>query len=331
MRDALDMNGSDHHVGALGPLAREVGRGLAARTSLLAVTTEPGEPLEVVAAWSTVPPWDAASPPDPDSFVERSREIPGVHLAPVRPDDGSLGRPRQGPPVTYGGAAHVHPFGSPRGLLCAGFAAPPTGDVSRTRWLLESYARVAALCIAEPDAVDGLVLAARYDGTTGCLNQPAIRDELAREVQRAERHGGDLACCFIDLDRFKEVNDRLGHLEGTRVLQRVAAALRTGLRTTDLIGRYGGDEFVLVLPDCTQEGAVDLARRLGTLLARPGTTIQNGGPAVTASFGVAGWRPGTTAEELLHAADTALLGAKQHHGGVVGTSPDTRCGRALRP
>jgi diguanylate cyclase (GGDEF)-like protein len=316
MRGGQNIGDSDHHVGMLGPLTREVGRGLAARTSLLAVPTAAGGPLDVIAAWSAVPPWDATRPPDGESFVGRARRTPGVHLGPVAAGDDSLGRPHDGPPVIFGAAAHVRPYRAPGGLLCAGFTADPAGDPSRIRWVLDAYARVASLCVAAPDAVDGLVLAARYDGTTGCLNQSAIHDELEREVQRAERHPRGLVCCFVDLDRFKQVNDRLGHLEGTRVLQRVAATLRSGLRTTDVLGRFGGDEFVLILPDCTREGGLDLTRRLRALLAVPGATTPHGEPPVGVSFGVAEWTPGMFAEELLHAADTALLSAKRRGGGV---------------
>ena len=319
MRHGPDTLKDEDSIGVLGPLAREFGRGLGARTSLLAIPARPRGPLDVVAAWPAVPFWDIDSPPDPDSFVGRASRTPRPLLEPVPPDDDSLGRPHPNAPVTFGAATPVRPFRAPAGILCAGFAAPPTEDVARLRWILDGYAHVAALCLAVPNTVHGLVLAARYDGTTGCLSQTAIHDELVREVQRAARHHGDLTCCFIDLDRFKQVNDRLGHLEGTRVLQRVATILRDGLRTTDSIGRFGGDEFVLILPDCTEAGGLELARRLHTLLMTPGATTPPGSEPVGASFGVAEWRPGMSADDLLAAADTALLSAKRNGGGTYAT------------
>lgn len=139
--------------------------------------------------------------------------------------------------------------------------------------------------------------------------------ELEREILRAERSGHPVSCCFVDLDHFKGVNDRHGHLYGNQVLAEVAAALRHGVRAGDTIARYGGDEFLVILPDADEAAARALAARLRTRIS----TTRPGGSDVglDGSIGVAEWRPGLTADELLGAADAALLHAKDGGGGMV--------------
>ena len=163
--------------------------------------------------------------------------------------------------------------------------------------------------------LDGLFTAARRDALTGCLSYGAIRQELIREIRRAARHGRSLSCCFIDLDRFKAVNDNHGHLHGSRVLASVAAALGEGVRDGDSLGRYGGDEFVALLPDTDEAAAFVLAKRLRARIAalEPSGTDDT----VDASIGVAQWLPGSSAESMLAAADDALRAAKALGGAVA--------------
>jgi diguanylate cyclase (GGDEF)-like protein len=124
-----------------------------------------------------------------------------------------------------------------------------------------------------------------------------------------------MSCCFIDLDHFKGVNDRHGHLYGNRVLAQVAASLRDGVRVGDTIGRYGGDEFLAILPDADEAAACLLGERLRSKIF---TTKPSGiGEALDTSIGIAEWRPGSTADDLLGAADAALLCAKDAGGGIV--------------
>jgi diguanylate cyclase (GGDEF)-like protein len=184
-----------------------------------------------------------------------------------------------------------------------------------TLWQVESYARLASLCLHEAGTFDGLLTAAHVDGLTGCLNYAAVRAELDREIRRAERHGRSFSCCFIDLDHFKLVNDRHGHLYGNRVLAEVAAILRRGVRIGDTIGRYGGDEFLAILPDADEAAACALGERLRSEVfnARPSGVHER----LDASVGVAQWRPGSTADEMLAAADGVLLRAKDGGGGIV--------------
>jgi diguanylate cyclase (GGDEF)-like protein len=228
--------------------------------------------------------------------------------------DQSLGIPASGLQITHAAGAGIRPPGGPPGALCVGFSSPPA-DSAVTLWRLESYARLASLCLHEKGTLDGLLATARLDGLTGCLNYAAIRAELDREIGRSERHGRPMACCFIDLDHFKRVNTRYGHLHGNRVLAHVAAALREGVRAGDTIGRYGGDEFLAILPDADEAAAHRLGERLRSKIFSTKTSGIN--EPLDTSMGVAEWRPGSTAEDLLGAADAALLRAKEGGGGTV--------------
>lgn len=103
---------------------------------------------------------------------------------------------------------------------------------------------------------------ATYESLTGLLRRESILDLLDREIDRATRHGRPLVVGMADLDFFKEVNDRYGHLAGDAVLKRVAEELAAGLRSTDAVGRYGGEEFLLVLPETSLEGGSQVAEKL---------------------------------------------------------------------
>ena len=225
-----------------------------------------------------------------------------------------LGITASGARLTYAVGAAVRPPGGPPGALCVGFTSRPA-EGALTLWQVESYARLASLCLHEAGMFDGLLAATRLDGLTGCLNYAAIRTELDREVRRCERHGRTMSCCFIDLDHFKRVNDRNGHLYGNRVLAELAAVLRQGVRVGDTIGRYGGDEFLAILPDANESDACALGERLRSQIftTRPSGTNER----LDMSIGVAQWRPGSSADEMLGAADAALLRAKDSGGGIV--------------
>lgn len=138
------------------------------------------------------------------------------------------------------------------------------------------------------------------DPLTGLLNRRSMLEHLARDRRRSERTGEPLAVVMLDLDLFKELNDRAGHLEGDRYLRELAAIWASELRGGDILARLGGDEFVVVMPHCTLERACDVADRLRSL-----TTDE-----CTASAGAAEWCPGLSVDGLLGAADTALYRAK---------------------
>ena len=149
---------------------------------------------------------------------------------------------------------------------------------------------------------------AHRDGLTGVYNRRAIDERLAQEVARARRTGQPLSVLMIDVDHFKRVNDTLGHAGGDRVLQGVAARLAAACRASDVVGRYGGEEFVLLLPDTTGEGACRVAEKL-----REAVRSAHDLPCpVTMSAGVASTADGHLPESglLLRAADDALYAAK---------------------
>jgi diguanylate cyclase (GGDEF)-like protein len=152
------------------------------------------------------------------------------------------------------------------------------------------------------------------DELTGLANARAFRTILAREVERSRRFQTPLGLVMVDLDDFKQVNDRHGHQQGDEVLTSVAAVLRDFSRDIDAPARYGGEELAVVLPQTDPAGAVQLAERMREAVERlPIPCVGGGGSLrVTASFGVAPLPESAgDAEELVAAADSALYRAKR--------------------
>jgi diguanylate cyclase (GGDEF)-like protein len=195
------------------------------------------------------------------------------------------------------------------GVLVAGFSARPP-DAALTAWQSEACAATLGLCLHQTGALAALLQVDRYDMLTGCLTYAAVRQELDREINRSARAGLSLSLCFIDLDRFKSINERHGHLRGNDALAEVGRVLRDGVRSCDTVGRFGGDEFLAILPETTERHARLLAERLRSRIAAAAVTST--GERLTASIGAAQWVAGNTAEQLLAHADQALLFAKAH-------------------
>ena len=164
---------------------------------------------------------------------------------------------------------------------------------------------------------------ALVDGLTGLANRRQCEETLASELARLERFGGPLAVVVTDLDWFKDVNDRYGHPSGDAVLRDFAALLQESVRDVDLASRWGGEEFVLILPGTDLEGGAQVAERIRVALTGRTVLSADGAPIpVTASFGVAATPPATTAAELFSAADTALYEAKRNGKNRVETVPE---------
>ena len=153
---------------------------------------------------------------------------------------------------------------------------------------------------------------ALVDGLTGIANRRGCEDALAHEIARANRMGTPFTLVVADLDDFKRINDVYGHDAGDDVLREFAAVLRATLRESDLSGRWGGEEFVILLPGTDAEGGIQLAERVRAFLGERSFRGRDGAVfGVTASFGIAQLRPGDTERQLFAAADRALYQAKR--------------------
>jgi diguanylate cyclase (GGDEF)-like protein len=150
------------------------------------------------------------------------------------------------------------------------------------------------------------------DDLTGLFNSRYLSGALRREVKRAVRTGRPLSLLFVDLDGFKGINDRYGHLCGSRALVEAAGRIQSGARETDVVARFGGDEFALILPDTAREGALLVAQRVRERVAsQPFLEGEGIGYRLTASVGAATLPDvAETPEALLAAADTAMYRVK---------------------
>jgi len=172
-------------------------------------------------------------------------------------------------------------------------------------------------------AREALLHRATHDPLTGLWNRAAILEVLSKELARARREAASIAVGMADLDRFKHINDTYGHLAGDAVLREVAQRLHASIRPYDGIGRYGGEEFLIVLPGCDGPHAVTLAERLRTCVGQEPIKTPEGARFVTVSIAVAMASRGTEADAdaLLHAADTALYQAKNRGRNRVELAP----------
>ncbi|MBH0202210.1 MAG: diguanylate cyclase [Nitrospira sp.] len=155
---------------------------------------------------------------------------------------------------------------------------------------------------------------ASRDPLTGCLNRRAFYALFEKAFAESRQHGTDLCCLMVDIDHFKGVNDQFGHAVGDQAIQAVASCLSGGLRLTDTVGRYGGEEFCLMFPRTTLADATDLAERLRIRVgAEAGSRMRMAaGLALTVSIGVSTIRFGArTPLELIDQADKALYAAKE--------------------
>jgi diguanylate cyclase (GGDEF)-like protein len=151
---------------------------------------------------------------------------------------------------------------------------------------------------------------AAVDALTGLASFRVLRDRLANEVARCHRSGERFAVLFLDLDNFKQVNDRFGHEAGNAVLRETARRCTAHIRSTDVAGRYGGDEFVVVLVGTGEEGARGVGEKVRVAVQEAGVGMGYPEGLVTASIGVAEYRPDKKDEDVLVAADRALYRAK---------------------
>jgi len=199
-----------------------------------------------------------------------------------------------------------------RRLMDAGFR--PGKIVDETLVQLQARLRAAVRILRLQDQLVAAREASREqamrDALTGLLNRGAVLDALQQECSRTDRIGGSFGVVMVDVDHFKTINDTHGHLVGDGVLREVAARLRACLRTYDSIGRFGGEEFLVIAPGCGTSTAEELAERLRRCVCDTPIMYSGRTLAVTISLGVAAGAGSAARDALLRGADEALYAAK---------------------
>ena len=211
----------------------------------------------------------------------------------------------------------IRSYRGPRGTLAVHSTEPRHFDASEL-WLIESFSRLMGEAMERIRAGERMRIQALKDPLTGLPNRALLYDRLRHALELAARHGSKLALLFIDLDRFKVVNDELGHAAGDDLLTAVADRLQEAVRISDTLGRIGGDEFVAVCEDVPSAvAALETAERLRAALAAPFTA---GGHSyrISASIGtVFATRRHETPADLIRDADRAMYAAKEQGGNRV--------------
>ena len=203
----------------------------------------------------------------------------------------------------YAGAPLRTNDGHNIGTLCLIDTKPRDFDESQ----IELLSDLAEMAMDELE----LRICGRTDGLTGALTRRTFKEEARRAVALALRHHDDLSCIVFDFDLFKSVNDTSGYTTGDLVLAKVVEACARELRSTDLIGRLGGDKFVVLLPNTSTAGAARTAEKLRTAIGALSIDVAPDPISVTASFGIASLNTGARdADALLEHADKAAREAK---------------------
>jgi len=239
--------------------------------------------------------------------VEHLTSVPELAELPLHPQKplGSL----YAVPLIFRGSLH--------GVLLACDHGPRAFLPHEAR-LLETYADQAAIALGNAHMVERLEMLARQDPLTGLLNHREFHGTVERELERASRYDHRICVILLDLDGFKQVNDERGHVEGDRMLERVAREVERASRASDAAFRIGGDEFALVLPESEAADAVAVAERLRDAVSRLDRLLG-------ASYGVAEWPGhGPTKDALLRHADRCLYESKPHAPGSRPIRPSRR-------
>jgi diguanylate cyclase (GGDEF)-like protein len=183
--------------------------------------------------------------------------------------------------------------------------------------LLEIVAAQTAIAFHRARLYDELRTEAVTDPLTRLYNRRYLLDRLHEEQSRAQRNSHPLAVLMLDIDRFKEVNDRHGHDAGDRVLIELASLLRRTMRAEDLVARYGGEEFCLLVPEVGPADGFRLAERLRRIVAEHAISSDIAVPRVTVSVGIAFLAQSDTDTEVVTRADLAMYRAKSSGGDRV--------------
>jgi len=200
------------------------------------------------------------------------------------------------------------------GCLNLGSRNPSRFQAGIGTQFLQHMAAVVAACIENARLHEEIKLVGLRDPLTGVNNRRFFDQRIEEEVSRAKRQKTPLSCLFVDLDHFKRVNDQHGHQAGDIILKQVAALINDSLRSTDVLSRYGGEEFVILLTDTDTTAAADIARRMREQIAAMHFIVSHGRKVqITLSVGLATLdinSPLQTSKQLLQAADQAVYAAK---------------------
>ncbi|MFT7287407.1 MAG: diguanylate cyclase (GGDEF)-like protein [Halieaceae bacterium] len=182
-----------------------------------------------------------------------------------------------------------------------------------------------ARCLQATEEFATLQQLVTQDALTCLGNRTSLHEWMARELSRARRYAGPLSVMMIDVDHFKEINDTLGHLGGDQVLKVIAEVLRSSCRSSDLLFRFGGDEFTILMPHTTPEGAHEAARQIRHNIARVpdekfGTSLVASSIRPDLSIGIASYHPVDDEQSIMQRADTHLYHAKAQGRGRICSS-----------
>lgn len=211
---------------------------------------------------------------------------------------------------------------------CLVVLSPERGRLGKDQvQVLHSACNHLGLAILNALRFEEIKVRADHDGLTGLYNRRHFEESLHLEIKRHQRNGRSLGLLLLDVDFFKSINDKYGHLVGDMVLKKIANLVQTSVRETDIVARYGGEEFVVLLPETTEECAWILAQRIREKIEKTYFAADGKKFRVTVSIGVTSLRPGpfTPAENFILEADQALYLAKNSGRNMVCTSSEVKC------
>jgi diguanylate cyclase (GGDEF)-like protein len=258
----------------------------------------PGELLELAPSWAL-------------AQVQRTGRPARSELT---PEDAKKARA----PVRASLAAPVRVEGSLWGAVAVAYSDPAAAHEEALSQL-ERVAELISLAVSNAEAREELSRMARTDPLTGLLNHGAFHERLEEETARAARHGRPLSLALLDIDHFKLVNDLHGHRVGDETLRAVAHLMGSHAREVDVVGRVGGEELALLMPDSALAGAAEAAERLRAVIA---ATPLGAAGTITASIGVAQLWPGGSGTDLFGQADSAMYSAKASGRNCVRAAPE---------
>ncbi|MCG2711092.1 MAG: sensor domain-containing diguanylate cyclase [Candidatus Omnitrophica bacterium] len=181
-------------------------------------------------------------------------------------------------------------------------------------WKLNMFANQAGLAIENSQEFEKTLILSNTDRLTGLWNYGYFQHQLAEDIKRANRFNRHLSLLMLDIDFFKNFNDALGHIAGDKLLQEIADILKNSCREVDIVSRYGGEEFAIILPETFKEKAYSSAERIRKFTAAHQFHYKEGVPAkrITISIGVASFpQDASTAQDLISYADKALYASKE--------------------